>query len=195
MAEITFEDRVKGLRGWPRYDGPHDRAAVELLIWNESWLRRTDFVDECVVQHAAGLVARIDWQKAERFAATVRIASSSERRILSLAVMLADRSECPDWLRFRGDAHAQAVVNAIAAAMEVDIVKPAGPALDIAQRYDTEDARKFLVRWDSLRAGVPDEQLSRMPPGRAEDILAGQVRKLLAILDRVVPQGGTDATD
>lgn len=188
MAEISFEDRVKGLRGWPNYDGPHDRAAVELLIWHKSWLRRADFVEACVIQHAAGLVARIDWFKAERFASTVRTASSSERAILDLAVWLADRSE--NWLRFRADAHAQAVVTAIAAAMEVDIVKPAGPTLNIAQRYDTEDARSFLARWDGLRAGSPDEQLSRMPPGRAEDIMAGLVRKLLDILDRVVPQGG-----
>jgi hypothetical protein len=187
MAEISFEDRVKGLRGWPNYDGPHDRAAVELLIWHESWLRRADFTEACVVQLAAGLVARVDWFKAERFAATVRIASSSERAILDLAVWLADRGD--NWLKFRGDAHARAVVTAIAAAMDVDIVKPAPPVLDIAQRYDTEDARSFLARWDGLRAGSPDEQLSRLPPGRTEDILAGQVRRLLAIVDRVVPQG------
>jgi hypothetical protein len=154
-GEISFEDRVKGLRGWPNYAGAHDRAAVELLIWHKGWLRRADFIEACVVQRGPSFVARIDWFKAEQFAATVRIASSSERRILSAAVALADPDEGPDWLRFRGDAHAQAVVTAIAAAMEVDIVKPAPPALDIAQRYDTEDARSFLARWDGLRAGSP----------------------------------------
>lgn len=176
MTEISFEDRVKGLRGWPRYEGPHDRAAVELLIWHSSWLRRADFTEACVVQLAAGLVARIDWHKAGQFAATVRIASSSERKILSLAVALADRSECPDWLRFRGDAHAQAVVTAIAAAMEVDIVKPAGPRMAEPERWLVEDARKALAEWDQGTGSGPG--------------LAGRLSDVLAVLDRLAPPGG-----
>lgn len=179
MTEISFEDRVKGLRGWPRYDGPHDRAAVELLIWKESWLRRADFVEACVVQLSAGLVARIDWFKAEQFAATVRIASSSERAILELAVTLADRDA--HWLKFRGDAHARAVVTAIAAAMEVDIVKPAGPRLAEPERWLVDDARAVLASFSTL---------ATMPHTGFERTLADKLRDVLAILDRVVPQGG-----
>lgn len=188
MPEITFEDRVTGLRGWPNYDGPHDRAAVELLIWHETWLRRADFVEACVVQRAAGLVARIDWFLAEQFAARVRIASSSERAILELAVMLAEREA--HWLKFRGDAHAQAVVTAIAAAMSIDIVKPAGPrVLDGLQHLLIGDASTLLARWDSERSGMPIVTVDAPPSGTWPEILARQVRNLLDIIDHLAPQG------
>lgn len=117
MAEIDFDSRVRGLRSWAESWGADVRAAVELLIW-KGWPRRSDFNDACVTQYAPGLIARIDWFQAEHFPATAARVSSSERAILELAVALADREY--SWLRFTGDAHAEAVVKAIAAAMGVD---------------------------------------------------------------------------
>jgi hypothetical protein len=115
--EITPEDRAARLRAWASSWDANISAAVELLVWHEGWLLRASFLEACVTQPEPGLLA-IDWRKAQRFAARVR-SSTSERAVLDAAVMLALREE--SWLRFRGDAHARAVVTAIAAAMEVDL--------------------------------------------------------------------------
>jgi hypothetical protein len=183
-GHITFEQRAIGLRGWARDQDAHVRAAVNLLIWHESWLRRADFTEACVTQHASGLVASINWYKAERFAATAPRASSSQHAILDLAVTLAQRDEY--WLRFSGDAHAQAVVTAIAGAVGVDIVKPAGPRLAEPERWQVDDARKLLARWDQERG----ESAGWASRSAAAGALADRFRDVLAILDRVVPQGG-----
>lgn len=96
--EISFEDLVTGLRGWARGRAPHEQAAAELLIWHETWLRRPDFKGACITQRAAGLVAIINWDEArafiERFYAQrgqqALPASSSQRRVLDLAVALGE---------------------------------------------------------------------------------------------------------
>jgi hypothetical protein len=96
--EISFEDLAAGLRGWVRDGARHEQAAVELLIWNETWLRRPDFKDAAITQRAAGLVATIRWNEARKF--IVRgyrqhghdslPASSSQRRVLDVAVALGE---------------------------------------------------------------------------------------------------------
>jgi hypothetical protein len=65
--EISFEDLAAGLRGWTRGGTAHEQAAVELLIWHETWLRRPDFKGACISQMALGLIARIDWEEAREF--------------------------------------------------------------------------------------------------------------------------------
>lgn len=177
-----FDALAAALRA--RVDGQdaHVRAAVDLLAWNESWLRRPDFIKACIVQHSSGDVASVNWHIAGRFAAAAPRASTSQLAILELAVTLAQRNA--SWLRFDGDAHARAVVTAIAAAVGVDIVKPAGPALAEPERWMAEDARVLLARWDAGR-GKQGGALSG-----TEGALADRLRDVLAILDRVVPQGG-----
>ena len=95
--EISFEDLAAGLRGWARGGTAHEQAAVELLIWHETWLRRPDFKGACITQRAAGLVAIINWEEAREFigrGCTQRghqrplPASSSQRRLLDFAVAL-----------------------------------------------------------------------------------------------------------
>jgi hypothetical protein len=187
MPEITFEHRVAGLRSYARSQDANVRAAVELLIWHKSWLLRADFMEACITQYSPGLTAVIRWDLAGHFSAGPALArsSSSQRAILELAVTLAEREE--HWLRFRGDAHARAVAEAISRAVGIEPgAPPAAPALNLAERYDTEDARNFLRRWDEWELR-PDEKLAAMPPGRAEDILAGLVRKLLAVIDHLAP--------
>jgi hypothetical protein len=74
---------------------PHQQAAVELLIWHESWLRRATFRQACLVQR--GGVWTIDWTRARAFADHVSDgglgaprASTSEAAILDLAVALGE---------------------------------------------------------------------------------------------------------
>jgi len=96
--EISFEDLAAGLRGWARGRTAHEQAAVELLIWHETWLRRPDFKDACITQRAPGLVAIINWYEARGFADRGYArrgqrplpAASSQRRLLDLAVALGE---------------------------------------------------------------------------------------------------------
>lgn len=96
--EISFDDLAAGLRGWAANQGPHVRAAVELLSWHETWLRRPDFKGAAITQLAAGLIARIDWYEAREFidagyrprGGEMLPASSSQRRVLDLAVALGE---------------------------------------------------------------------------------------------------------
>lgn len=96
MTEISFEDLVTGLRGWARGQAAHEQAAVELLAWHETWLRRPDFRGACITQLAPRLVAVIRWHAAREFInrgyarrdQEMLPASSSQRRILDLAVAL-----------------------------------------------------------------------------------------------------------
>lgn len=43
-----FDTLVTGLRSWSANRDQHVRAAVELLIWHETWLRRLDFQEACI---------------------------------------------------------------------------------------------------------------------------------------------------
>jgi hypothetical protein len=98
VTEISFEDLVKGLRGWARGQAAHEQAAVELLVWHGDWLRRPDFRAAAITQRAAGLVAIINWYEAREFIdggyrgrdRQMLPASSSARRVLDLAVALGE---------------------------------------------------------------------------------------------------------
>lgn len=98
MTEISFEDLVTGLRGWARGQARHEQAAVELLIWHETWLRRPDFREAAMTRPAAGLVAIINWYQARAFIERNYCrrgkewlpAGATERRILNLAVALGE---------------------------------------------------------------------------------------------------------
>jgi hypothetical protein len=98
VTEISFENLATGLRGWVRGGTRHEQAAVELLIWHETWLRRPDFKGACITQHAPGLIARINWEDARDFVdcgfaqpgQRPLPASSSQRRLLDFAVALGE---------------------------------------------------------------------------------------------------------
>jgi hypothetical protein len=129
-AEIGFEDLAAGLRGYYRGGAAHQQAAVELLIWHKTWLRRPDFKGACITQRAAGLVARIDWEEAREFIELGYMqrgrsrplpASTSERAVLDLAVALGD-----DQYRLSnmGAAHRRAIVQAVARAVGEEANQP-----------------------------------------------------------------------
>lgn len=124
MAEIGFDDLAAGLRGWARGGTAHEQAAVELLIWHETWLRRPDFRGSCITQRAAGMVAIINWEQAREFVdqgfresgKRPLPASTSERAVLDLAVALRE-----DLYRLAnmGRVHRQRIADAVAMAVGV----------------------------------------------------------------------------
>ena len=114
-----FEMTAAGLRNWAANNDPHVRAAVELLVWHEHWIRRTDFHRAAIQwdgsrgQGRAG-VARIRWAGAREFADSGPRGSTSELAVLDLAIAIGEN-------RYRlsgmGHAHAKAIVRAFAEAL------------------------------------------------------------------------------
>ena len=76
------------LRAWTRHHDPHVRAAVELLIEHDFWLRRADFTRACIFR--SGREAYVDWVAARAFTDAGAVASTSEMAVLDLAVALVD---------------------------------------------------------------------------------------------------------
>ena len=112
MADV--EKLFTGLRAWTKDHDAHVKAAVELLIWHEHWLRRPDFTAAAVERY--GKVMTIDWNKARSFMEDAR-GSTSEVAVLDLAITLAqDRFR----LRIMGDAHSKAIVRAFASALGIE---------------------------------------------------------------------------
>ncbi len=104
---------ANGLRRWTRTHDAHVRAAVELLIGHDVWLRRTEFRAACV--HADGDVW-IDWRAArEAFdSGEFDRCSSTERAVLDLAIALGiDRNP----LNAMGPANSRLVAHAVATAV------------------------------------------------------------------------------
>jgi len=110
----NLEALVAGLRAWTRGHDAHVRAAVELLIWHEFWLRRQDFIRAAVVRR--GKEAWIDWDVAREFADGKPGASTSELAILDLAVALGENRYR---LSIMGSAHSRAIADAVAQAAGV----------------------------------------------------------------------------
>ncbi len=107
----TLTDR---LRAWTRGHDDHVRAAVELLIDHDCWLRRADFTRACV--HHDGRQAWIDWTQARRFVEAGAVASSSERAVLDLAVALGENRYR---LSIMGAANSRRIATAVARAVRV----------------------------------------------------------------------------
>jgi len=123
-----FDSLVTGLRSWAVNRDRHVRAAVELLIWHETWLRRPDFRDECITYRNTAI---IHWEAAREFidrgfaqrGQRPLPASSAERNILDLAVALG---EDQFGLAGFGYAHQRAAAQAFAAAVGLQL-EPPGP--------------------------------------------------------------------
>lgn len=128
-----FDGLVTGLRSWAANRPEHVQAAVNLLIWHETWLRRPDFTGACVTGWNTML---INWTEAREFidrgyarrGQRPLPASNSECRILDIAVALGEDQFS---LGGFGLAHKRAVAQAFAWAcgqrFEPAAV-PAGPA-------------------------------------------------------------------
>jgi hypothetical protein len=114
----NFDTMVRALRRWTHNHDPHVRAAVELLIWHEHWLRRPDFTRACIRDDTAiDGSAWIHWRQAREFFDSGPRGSSSEMAILDLAVALGENRYR---LSIMGDAHTRAIVQAVARALGED---------------------------------------------------------------------------
>jgi hypothetical protein len=113
-----FDALVKGLRSWAKGNDPHRRAAVELLIWQEKFLRSRAFVAVCVETSAGTGGTWISWGNARDFE-RVCGASESERAILRIAVALGSDEYR---LSRMNDEQAEAIVKAFAGALGVEEV-------------------------------------------------------------------------
>lgn len=113
---MTFaDDLTVGLRKWTDHHDPHVKAAVELLLWHDFWLRRQDFRKAAV--EAGRHDVTIDWYAAREFCDSYPGASTSELAILDLAIALGENRYK---LSIMGSAHSRAIADAVAAACGVD---------------------------------------------------------------------------
>jgi hypothetical protein len=107
-----FDTLARALRRWTGNHDPHVRAAVDLLIEHETWIRRADFRRACV--HADGREAWVSWREAREFAESRPVGSTSELAVLDLAVALGEN-------RFKfsimGPAHSRMMATAVARAL------------------------------------------------------------------------------
>lgn len=114
-----FDTTAHALRRWAANMDASDRAAVGLLVWHETWLRRADFVAAAVVNR--GVHMAIDWTAAREFLSSGPSGSTSSLAVLDLAVALGE-----DRYRFStmGTAHRRAIVQAVARAVGEEASQP-----------------------------------------------------------------------
>ena len=110
-----FDTTVRALRRWTAGHDSHVRAAIELLIEHETWIRRADFRRACIEQDARE--AWVSWRKAREFADAGARASTSEMAVLDLAVALGE-----DRYRFSimGPANSRMIAQVVARAIGED---------------------------------------------------------------------------
>jgi hypothetical protein len=110
-----FDTLVRLLRRWTHNHDPHVRAAVELLIDHETWIRRADFQRAAMERNAGE--AWINWRKAREFVDSGWTASASEMAVLDLAVAIGEN-------RYRfsimGPANSRMIATAVARALGED---------------------------------------------------------------------------
>lgn len=109
-----FDTLVTGLRTGGKHQDAHRKAAVELLIWHETWVRRSSFVRDVIGKSTDGRYVR--WSDASDYADTAPRCSSSELNVLRLAIALATDEF---GLSGMGHAHADAIVTAFKTALGV----------------------------------------------------------------------------
>jgi hypothetical protein len=118
---------IAALHAGSAHDGDARKAALGLLIWHETWLRRQDFrlaavqfdVDDDGNEATSSAV--INWYRAEVFATASPRASSSELAILNTAIVLATDSL---GLGCLGNVHRWHVASAVAKALGYSLAEP-----------------------------------------------------------------------
>src|SRR5262249_5799375 len=108
---MTADALVAGLRAWIRHHDSHVRAAAELLIEHDFWLRRPDFIQACV--RRSSREAWIDWTQAREFIDAGAVASS-EMAVLDLATALGENGSR---LSIMGAANSGLIATAVARAV------------------------------------------------------------------------------
>ena len=111
-----FEELAAGLRRGAGAGGDRERAAVELLIWHETFMRRRDFFEAAI--GIQGDAYRISWARARRFAEHATGVSTSQRTVLELAAWIATD---PLGLSRLGYMHTYRAAEALAASLGLRI--------------------------------------------------------------------------
>jgi hypothetical protein len=107
-----FEELAAGLRRGAANRDDRERAAVELLAWHETFLRRRDFFEAAV--GIRGDAYYVSWDRARRFAEHGAGVSSSQRTVLELAAWIASD---PLGLSRLGYMHTYKAAEALASAL------------------------------------------------------------------------------
>lgn len=108
-----FDELGAGLRSFASVHDASLRGAVDLMIWQETLLRRADFFAAAIAVERNGY--RIRWDRAEQWAETA-VGATSQFKVLKLAAWIATD---PLGLNGFGHAHRRAAVDAFAAALGV----------------------------------------------------------------------------
>ena len=106
---------IRLLRRWTHHHDPHVRAAVELLIGHETWIRRAGFQRACVERD--GREARINWRKARQFVDSGSVASTTEMAVLDLAVAIGENRYK---FSIMGPANSRMIATAVTRALRED---------------------------------------------------------------------------
>lgn len=85
---LDFDELAADLRAGTAHQDDHQKAALELLIWNKGWLQRQSFIRAAVGAHRPGRYIR--WAKAREFADSAPRCSTSELNVLRLAIALGE---------------------------------------------------------------------------------------------------------
>jgi hypothetical protein len=90
VSEANLKRLIDQLRATARTHDLHVRAAVELLITQETYLRRTSFTTECLVATADGVYVR--WSKARSLfdAGAFLPSGGTELALLDLAIAIGE---------------------------------------------------------------------------------------------------------
>jgi hypothetical protein len=110
MSDV--DTTVRLLCRWTHNHDPHVRAAVELLIEHETWIRRADFQRACIEKNARE--AWINWAKAREFVNSGSVASASEMAVLDLAVAIGENRYK---FSIMGPANSRMIAQAVACAL------------------------------------------------------------------------------
>lgn len=114
---IPHEDLIRGLRAWTARHDPHVRAAVELLIDHEHWLRNGHFVRGCVRVSRSDGTVWIDWKAARHAHHRGLVGSATQLAVLDYAIALAENRYR---LTARDRTNARLAAAATARALQVD---------------------------------------------------------------------------
>jgi hypothetical protein len=141
LVGVPVEELVRRLRRWTSGNEPHVRAAVELLIRHDFWLRRPDFVSE--VLYGSDHTVFVDWRRARHELTYNAFASASttQEAILDLAVALGED-------RFRlsrmDGTQAQSIQLAVTAALSRTVPSPTSSwSTGESYRYRTDPTDPF----------------------------------------------------
>jgi hypothetical protein len=155
-----FDATARALRRWTADHDPHVRAAVELLIEHETWIRRGDFQRACIERNARE--AWVNWRKAREFAGSGAMASTSEMAVLDLAVALGEN-------RYRfsimGPANSRMIAEAVACALGEDEAAALGTAAEDARRLDAIRGVLDHFDWEHDDRQLALEAIERIADG------------------------------